>query len=214
MNFRLWISAIIAESLTLLFALTLVLIFPKTAPTASIARVQGERVFEDAIPKKVPIKVKLKQETENSVKDLNNHDWVRDFALEVTNTGERAIYFLNLELISNVTDAGLLIDDFNDRRVRRFVFSLYYGRPELGDIISRATPDDIPIAPGETYVFKIHPGQLGWGNGVRAGTYPDATRIQFLFQALSFGDGTGLLGAGGTPYPPERRRQTRETPDW
>ena len=202
-------SAAVGKTFLLLFALIVIAIFFLTPPlTSSIARAQGERLFEDAIPKKVPIRVKLKKETEDSVKDLNNHDWVRDFALEVTNTGDRAIYFLNLEIISNVTVGGLLIDDFNNPRGGRFVFPIYYGRTELGDIISNATPDDIPIAPGETYVFKLEPG-LAWGNSVRAGNHPDATRIQFLFQALSFGDGTGLWTASGNPNPPERKRQPR-----
>ncbi len=89
-------SDAVGKTFLLLFALIAVAIFSLTPPlTSSIARGQGERLFEDAIPKKVPIRVKLKKETEDLVKDLNNHDWVRDFALEVTNTGDRAIYFLN-----------------------------------------------------------------------------------------------------------------------
>jgi hypothetical protein len=54
-----------------------------------------ERQLEDAIPKHVPIKVKIKAEKEKAFKDLHNEKWLRDLEIEVTNTGTKPIYFLD-----------------------------------------------------------------------------------------------------------------------
>lgn len=181
----------------LLHILMLATIFQSGAfVVASNAQSPKERVLENSIPKHLPIKVKMRKEKEESFKDLQNNKWTQDFELEVTNTGEKPIYFLNIELISDVKLDGA-----------RLVFGLFYGRPQLGTIISKAESDDVPINPGETYVFKIHPGQIrAWEQSMNEGIHPDATRIQVLFQALSFGDGNGYWDAQGSPYPPVRKQ--------
>ena len=53
----------------------------------SIAQSTEERELEDKIPKHLPIKVKIKKEKEKAFKDLKNEKWLRDFELEITNTG-------------------------------------------------------------------------------------------------------------------------------
>jgi hypothetical protein len=47
---------------------------------------------------------KLKKEKEESFKDLKNEKWLREFELEVTNTGDKPIYFLYIMLGTNVKD--------------------------------------------------------------------------------------------------------------
>lgn len=191
-------SILYAKTLVLVFVLIIVAIFLlKTPQTSTSASQQGERVFENAIPKDVPIQIKIKQEKERSFKDLRNEKWVREFELEVKNTADKPIYFLDLTLITDVKVGG-----------DRLVFGLVYGRVELGDIISKAEPDDVPIKPGETYVFKIHPGQIRpWEKGVKEGANPEATRLRAELQSLSFGDGTGYFG--NQPYPPTSKRQSK-----
>ena len=143
-------STLLAKFLLLLFVLIIAGIFLMKGPlTTGISRGQGERVFENEIPENAPIKIKIKKEKEKSFKDLKDETWVREFELELTNTGDKPIYFLFLDLITDVTVGG-----------DPLVFSLVYGRAELGDIISKARPDDVPIKPGETHIFKIHPGQV------------------------------------------------------
>lgn len=86
------------------------------------------------------------------------------------------------------------------------VFNLMYGRPELGDLVSKALPNDVPIKPQESYVLKLHPGQIpAWESSVAEGSHPDAMKLQVLPQLLSFGDGTGYFV--NTPYPPAPNRQ-------
>jgi hypothetical protein len=149
----------------------------------------GERVLESLISKEVPITVKVKREKEDSFKDMKNKDWAREFELELTNTGNKPIFFVFMYLITDVKLNGSAVQ-----------FQVLFGRPELGDIVSKASPDEPAIKPGETYVFKLSPSELRmWEDDIRLGNHPDATRIQVLPQELSFGDGTGFFV--NTSYP-------------
>ena len=182
-------STVFAKSLLLLFALSIGGILLMKAPLNSGIASEQERVFENGIPEDVPIKIKIKKEKEKSFKDLQNEKWLSEFELEVTNTGDKPIYFLDITLITDVKVDG-----------DRLVFPQVYGRAELGDIISKATPDDPSIKPGETYVLKM--GEIpAWERGVREKRFPQATKLRAELQSLSFGDGTGYFG--NHPYPPQ-----------
>lgn len=158
--------------------------------TSSSAALQ-ERIFENTIPAHIPIKIKIKKEKEKSFKDLKNEKWLREFELEVTNTGDKPIYFLNIVMGTNVVDGG-----------QEFVFPLSYGRAELGDIVTKATSDDVPIKPGETYILQI--GEVPeWERGVREKRWPESNKFTAIFQVLSFGDGTGYFVS--ELYPPPGR---------
>ncbi|HEU4715140.1 MAG TPA: hypothetical protein VFS76_26560 [Pyrinomonadaceae bacterium] len=161
--------------------------------TSSSAGLQG-RVFENKIPADIPIKIKIKKEKEESFKDLNNEKWLREFELEVTNTGDKPIYFLYIMLGTNVKDRedGL-----------ELTYPVVYGRAELGSIVTKATSDDVPIKPGETQTFKMGDVPL-WEQGVREKRWPQSTKFTAEIQLLSFGDGTGYFGT--RPYPPAERR--------
>jgi hypothetical protein len=191
-------SFVLAKTVLLLFVLSMLAIFLMRAPLpSSIARAQGERVFENAIPENAPIRIRIKQEKENSFKDLKNENWVREFELEVKNTGDKPIFFIYINLLTDVK--------FGDSPL---IFALVYGRAELGDIITKAQPDDPSIKPGETYVFKIHPGQVpAWELSLREKSHPDASRIKAMIQMLSFGDGTGYFV--NKPYPHADKHQSR-----
>jgi hypothetical protein len=95
---------VLGKTLALVLVLTVV-VFLITASrlTSSSAAVQ-ERVFENKIPAHIPIKIKIKKEKEESFKDLKNEKWLREFELEVTNTGDKPIYFLYIMLGTNVKD--------------------------------------------------------------------------------------------------------------
>jgi len=149
-----------------------------------------ERVLENKIPSHVPISVKIKKEKETAFKDLNNKKWAHDFELEVKNTGNKPIYSLSLMLVTDVkAAAGFSI-----------VAPLSYGK--LGKLTDLAGPDDVPIKPGETYVFRIHPGQLAAWDSIGPKEHrPYPKRIQLKLEGLSFGDGTGLVGNDGEIIP-------------
>jgi hypothetical protein len=183
-------NTLLAKALLVVFSLLGVSVFLIEAPlTPSVAQMQ-ERLLQNNVKKEVPIKLKIKKNKEKSFKDLKNGKWVSEFELEVTNTGDKPIYFLYIMLTSDVKQNGYPM-----------VFPLQYGRRELGDIITRAKPEDVAIKPGETYVLTIHPGQIEtWEKAVLEGEQPDATTLSAELQMLSFGNGYGYFG--NEPYPP------------
>jgi hypothetical protein len=70
--------------------------------TSSRAAAFQERIFENQIPSHIPLKIKIKKEKEESFKDLKNEKWLRGFELELTNTGDKPIYFVYLTMGTNV----------------------------------------------------------------------------------------------------------------
>ncbi|HXQ71679.1 MAG TPA: hypothetical protein VN844_14390 [Pyrinomonadaceae bacterium] len=183
----------LAKILAAALALSVVgILMTASLRTSSSAAAFQERIFENKIPSHIPLKIKIKKEKEESFKDLKNEKWLRGFELELTNTGDKPIYFVYITMGTNVkVDNGL-----------EMVYPLTYGRAQLGDIVSKATSDDSPINPGETIVLQIREAPY-WEKGVREGRWPQATKFTARIQVLSFGDGTGYFGT--EVYPPDGR---------
>jgi hypothetical protein len=158
-----------------------------------------ERQVENNIPKHVPIKVKLKAAKEEKFKDLNNPEWVRDFELEVTNTADKPIYFLEI---------WLMLPNVKSENNNQTAFSLRYGRIDFIHFNIRPIATDIPIQPGETISLSIGPEwQQGWREDKARRNSPDPKRVKLELVQLSFGDGTGFDG-GGEPYPYKREQSS------
>lgn len=183
-----------AKTLSLTFFLFVIAtLLMATNLTLSSAR-QDKRVFENAIPEHIPIKIKIKKEKEKSFEALANEKWLSEFELEFTNTGDKPIYFLYITMVTDVKFGN-----------SRLVFPLTYGRAELGDIVTKARPDDVPIKPGETFVLEM--GEVpAWEKGVRENQWPQATKFRAELQSISFGDGTGYFG--NQPYPPADKHRS------
>lgn len=159
----------------------------------SLVKNNEEREIEDEIPKHLPLKVKLKKEKEEKVKDFKNDQWVRDFELEVTNTSEKPIYYLSMYV---------LLPEFVNQNGGVKGMPLRYGRMDFVKLETRPLPDDISIKPGETYTFKMLDQDLeAWANRQAAGLARNPRKLRFIFSGLSFGDGTGFRGTTGVPYP-------------
>lgn len=152
-----------------------------------------ERIFENKVPAHIPIKIKIRKEKEESFKDLKNEKWLGEFELEVTNTGDRPIYYLEIVMITDVTFGG----------GPEIVFPFRYGRDELGDIVTKATSDDVPIKPGERVILTARRMVENWEKARRDYGLPDASKFTADFQILSFGDGTGYWSS--ELYPPPGR---------
>jgi len=165
------------------------------ARTPSVAMsFQGRQVVED-LPKNVPLKVKLKAEKEPKFKDLSNPDWLGDFELEVTNTSDRPIYFLEF---------WLMLPETRTPDNNPIAFSLRYGRSDFIRLETLRNDMDVPIKPGEMYTFTIQTDeQQGWHKFKSKGDVPDPARVKIHFVQLSFGDGTGFQ-SGGAVFPPKR----------
>ena len=164
---------------------------------------QEERKVENEIPKHVPIKVKLKADKEKKFKDLDNPGWYRDFELEVTNTSEKPIYFLELWLVYPEINSG------NGAPVG---IPLRYGRMNFIEQKTVPLPTDVPIQPGETYVFTIPDSdRKGWEWHKKHENTPDPKKVLLQFVHLSFGDGTGFGTSGAKPFP-YRKNQSSALP--
>jgi len=168
------------------------------AALQSQASPQEERKFEDEIPKHVPIKFKLKAEKEKKFKDLQNPLWYRDFELEVTNTSNKPIYYLDLVLLYPEIESGTGAP---------VVVPLRYGRMNFIDHHTVPLPTDVPILPGESYTFSIpESDRKGWEWHKIHKNMPDPKKVVLQFGALSFGDGTGFDTLQAVPYPYRKNR--------
>jgi len=158
----------------------------------SQAQVQSPRQTREVvkrIPKHLPLKVE--------VKNLDKETWVRDFELEVTNTSNKPIYFLEFWLV---------MPDIISQGGRKVGFTLRCGRMEFVEFSTMARPDDTPILPGETHTFKISDEhRQGWETQKLTENRPDPTSFELSFTQLSFGDGTGFNGSDAMPYPYVRK---------
>lgn len=188
------LASLLAATLVLVFAGVLIMTSPVTPSSASFQE-QRERIFENTIPAHIPIEIKIKKEKENSFKDLKNEKWLREFELEVTNTGDKPIYYLDINMDTDVPFEG---------SGPKISYSVRYGRLELSDIVTKATTDDVPIKPGEKVILTIQ-GAEHWEKAVREKRWPESTKFQAHIQILSFGDGTGYFVWSLYP-PPERRK--------
>src|SRR5437867_2968462 len=175
---------------------------PTAAEVANFRRQQAkeEREVEDKIPKHVPIKIKLKADKEKAFKDMSNENWQRDFELEVTNTSNKPIYFLELwisypEVISELG--------------HRVGAPLRYGRTDFMNSGTLSVPTDVPIPPGGSYLFKIpESDQKGWMAHKIKENRRDPKKIEIIFVQLDFGDGTGFDGVSAKPYPYEKDKSS------
>jgi hypothetical protein len=159
-----------------------------------------ERVLDDLIPKHVPVKIKFKEEKERKFKDLTNDNWVREFELEVTNTSNKPIYFLELWLI---------YPEITGSNGGRVGVPLRYGRMDFVHLKTLANKDDVPINPGETHVFTIpERDQRGWYARKARRYISDPRKVLLQFVQLSFGDGTGFNGTDAKPFPYQKEQSS------
>lgn len=160
-----------------------------------------EREVEDRIPKHLPIKVKVKNEAK--VKDLKNEEWLRDLEIEVTNTGQKPIYFLRL---------GVVFVDVKKDSGDEIGYSLVYGRGDLIDIGNQVGPEDTPIPPGGTYAFKLNESYVkGWNwYRTKVEKKPHPKKLAVMFSAINFGDGTGFTGTDGSAIPEKKSSSGNE----
>lgn len=149
---------------------------------ASSASSIAEKKIGIGVPSHLPLKVK--------VKNLNSKRWAHDLEIEVTNTSDRPIYFLDFYLTLPGIK-GLLGSTVG--------FWLTYGRPELIDFSAPIKSDDVPLKPGEKYIFNIPESSAkGWDYLREKEGRPEPTNVKLVFQELNFGDGTGYADTSGS----------------
>ena len=147
----------------------------------------GQNIFgqltkvENKVPKKVPIKIE--------VKNYDSEDWVKDLEIKVTNTGDKPIYFLHLNLIFDIKKDGFPI-----------AIPFTYGNTDLSSIDELARGTDTSILPNKSYIFKNKKSDVdAWTSARLQGDFVEPQTAEIRLGWLSFGDGAGIKG-GGTPY--------------
>ncbi len=189
-------SRVFTRRAVLLLTLFVPAIFLQSILALSFARQSENREVEDKIPKHVPLKIKIRTEKEKAFKDLKNQKWLRDLELEVTNTSNKPIYFLELWVV---------LPDLLNVTGRPDGFPLRYGRMEFIDFDTLPTSADIPILPGETHTFTIAENyQKGWEAHKIRDNMATPKKVEFSFVQISFGDGSGFNGSHAQPYPFKR----------
>jgi hypothetical protein len=159
-----------------------------TAQSTEQSTEKEKRMVLDRIPKHLPIKVRFKNP--EKALEIENDNWLADMEIEVKNTGAKPIYFLSIFLD--------FVDD-NENWGNKTGYQFTYGRGKLLEIDQRATPEDVPLPPGETHVFKLHEDYVKGWNWYRTQVMPtpQPKKVRFFFSTLSFGDGTGYVTTGG-----------------
>lgn len=163
----------------------------EAAPSAS-----QERKLKMRFHPRLPIKVK--------VKNLQSEKWARDFEVEVTNTSNKPIYFLSL---------GVVLPEVSSPDGYEIVFPLRYGRMDFISFQEPVRDSDVPIQPGEKYVFKIveQEAEVWEKYASKRNLLPlEPRKVQIIFQSLNFGDGTGFHGTTAEPVP---NKPTSKTSD-
>ncbi len=145
------------------------------------------RVIENWIPPHVPIKVELR--------NLDLEPMLRHLEVKVTNLAKKPIYLLDLEVITPEITLG---DNAS------IGFPLRHGRIDLMSEEELLQPDDPPLEPGASEVFKIPENELKAFETTLADkglTWSSLKLIYFHLEYLRFGDNTGFRGKSGTPFP-------------
>jgi hypothetical protein len=183
-----------------------------TLTVLTLALVTGN--FEAGLTQSAKTERKLNTRTFHgmpvAVKEIRNlqkeEDWFRDLEIEVKNISPKPIYFIALTIEFPDIPADPPKPRVDGTMPSRVVtgFGLTFGALRLGDVKKIATPDDISLKPGETYVFKI---PEGWAEGFesimkRKNLPPQAMdRMEMRFTSISFGDGTGYIAGERRVYP-------------
>ena len=177
----------------ILIGIASLLLFSRFGLVQSAAPQATKRTFENKIPPQVPLKVKIKKEKEEKALDVNNKNWFRDIEIEVTNTSDKPIYFLSLDIV---------MTDVRTERDVPITFPLRYGRTDFYDHNTKPTPEDIPIEPKATYTFVFQENnKIGYEAWRDKNKKNDPLKLEVWFSHLNFGDGTGFTSLGGLPFP-------------
>lgn len=140
------------------------------------------------------------------IKNLHNgDDWLRDLEIEVKNISEQPIYSMSLMLEFPDIPAPPVKPRADGLTPARSTigFTLNYGNRNLLSVDRLATPADVALKPGESYVFRV-PAERVEGLETmkkRMNLSAEATmNILVYFNTVSFGDGSGFVAGRKVSY--------------
>lgn len=189
---------------TLIFASCLALALGAGAFGSGHTQTRGERKVKVQTFTRMPLEVK-------EIRNLQNEgNWLRDLEVEVKNISRQPIYFISLTLdfpdVPMPTPTPHPETGYTPEVMMGF--SVYYGELRLKNVEQLAGSDDIPLKPGETYVFKIPEAWVrGYESMNRVWNLPPETwnRVELYFNIISLGDGTGYEGGRRMLYSTKKK---------
>jgi hypothetical protein len=148
----------------------------------------------DASSRKIPVRL-------TSVRNLDTEDWLKEMEIEIENTSNRPVYYVQLVISFPDVSKRREVDGVP----RGLVTTVQYGRKEFsmhpGEL---AKAEDIPIQPGEKVILKLAPEHYeGLKRHLSQHNLPESVvkRLRVRVDELSFGDGSGYR-VGSVPFFP------------
>ncbi len=189
-----YLLTILKNTLPLILAICLQLII---LTSTSFAQKDEERIL-NKVPKHLPLKIEILNDDQLSPLD--------EVKIKITNIGKKPIYYMSLKLITT--------DDFPKPNGAKIgLSSLKYGRSRLGFLTELASEDDTSLKKDESVVFEIKQWEIsGFYSLLDKDGISSEPNFDLIFQLMSFGDGTGFVTTGGTPYPAQKPTHKFVTP--
>jgi len=129
------------------------------------------------------------------IRGLKDEDWIANLQFEAENKSGRPLYYVSAKL----RFPGIVWKETG----RNLGFGVSQGDDNFRDLRQKATSDARAITPGETFVLRI-------SEHVAKGLRPffeernftpeQSSNIEFYWDTVNFGEGTGLM-SGYLPYP-------------
>jgi hypothetical protein len=132
-----------------------------------------------------------------AIRNLDEEDWVEKLEVEIKNISDKPIYYIRLVLMLNEIKVAPTFDPLH------FVYK--FGNSRHINLGSLAEPEDEFIKPGDSLIIKIPQNQVeGWDRLKSEQRFPPITNIEFYFELINFGDGTGYFGGEPRSHKPQR----------
>jgi len=120
------------------------------------------------------------------VRNLQKDTWLTDLEIELKNVSGKPIYLM--QFLLNLPE----IPPPPPATATTILSS--YGNKDLMNNDRLADESDIPIKPGETYVYKVPKDKIEYLNRyVNESDIVAVTHVVFSFYLINFGDGTGFF---------------------
>jgi hypothetical protein len=188
----------------------LLALLPAQAPLQAYGRLRQENPLPPSQPqqgdtpkRKYEYRSKVSGIKVVDIRNLQADEWVEKLEVEVKNISDKPIYYILLWVV--VDEAK------GPPSYLPLGFNIKYGNLRHLNIGSLAEPEDEFIKPGESLILKIPNSQVrGWNSRKSEYKYPPITRVEFYFETINFGDGTGYFA--GKPHSSTPRRVSSITP--
>jgi hypothetical protein len=149
------------------------------------ASAPGERKFNNKTFKDLPVSVL-------SVQNLQSDTWPKELRIQIKNTSNKPIFFILAHLIFPDDPAPTGVSGI----------PLEYGKPDSDEVGKDPDPDAEHLKPGDTFLFAI-PESLEGGLTKKNQRAPETfQRMEFQFDLIIFGDGTGFESGRPSEFKP------------